>query len=149
MGTLEDFGIENCAWRLCEYCWFFLCDLLGQNYPVLPTRILFSSIAYCTRRGLTKKSNHGGGKEKSLSYLRVLINHIFEQIKSEKQTCRQTVSHIKLYKKKIRQTDRQFDIENYTCIIFYAKLSICLFVCLSDFFNVSFSMTNSQTKFIG
>ena len=118
----------NIADFSCVICW-------AQNYPVLTTRILFSSIAYCTRRGLTKKSNHGGGKEKSLSYLRVLINHILEQIKSEKQTCIQTVSHIKLYQKKIRQTDRQFDIENYTCIIFYAKLSIYLFVCLSDFFN--------------
>ena len=46
--------------------------------------ILHTILWYCTRRGLINKSNHGGGKEKSLSYLRGLINHMLEQTNSDK-----------------------------------------------------------------
>ena len=88
MGISGHVGIENCSWRLnmvqklFQYCWLFL-YFWAQNNPISTIHILFSSVAYCKRLGLTNKSDHGGGKEKSLSYLHVLINHILEHAKSD------------------------------------------------------------------
>ena len=56
----------------------------AQNDPIPANSHII--LKYSIRRGLTNKSNYGGVKVKSLSYLCGLINHAVKHTKSEKQT---------------------------------------------------------------
>ena len=142
MEISRHFDTENYLWRLSivqNLCDLFSCVIFGPKMTQNPNSHTIPNC--CIGRRLTSKSNDGGGKEKFQSYLRGLINTLLKTDKI-KQTDRQTDIFANKITNEQNQTNRPFGIENYTCIFFYAKLSFCLFVCLSVFFHVSFSMPN-------
>ena len=71
MEILGHFYEENYAWRLSIVQNFvniadFYCVIFGPKWPTTPSS--HTVLKYCKKRGLTNKSDHGGGKEKYLLY---------------------------------------------------------------------------------